>query len=183
MSKHLLIPIFVLACSVHVFGLGSDHSADRPVNLHAAPSGVNDLINNPSRVHGFFVNAEDRFFFAGDTLVFVPFLKQYAALKGIAGHRLIIHQGKGMAKSPWDDGEGKPCDWMLEVARVSWRELDAEVYRDKDGSPPKEGGPEYLVELRVWMEGQVDIKKIEVPKGVLVVHEKEQSKKEEAPNT
>jgi hypothetical protein len=141
------------------------------------------LINSTNRVDGFWVNAEDRFFFAGDISAFAAFLKQYAALKGIAGHRLIIHPDKGVAKSPWDDEKGKPCDWMLDVTPVSWREGHADkVYRDKDGLPSKEGETEYLVELHVWAEGNIDIKKITVPEGILVVHDKEQSKKEEPPN-
>lgn len=100
MPKALLIPILVLACSLPAFGLGSDYDVDRPVNLHKAPSGVNELINNRNRVHGFFVNGDDRFFFAGDSSAFASFFQQYAELKGIAGHRLIIHPGKGVAKSP-----------------------------------------------------------------------------------
>ena len=184
MSKALFILVLVLACSIQVFGWSSTHSSNHPVNLAEAPSGMNELINSTNRVLGFFVNAEDRFFFAGDASVFTAFLKQYAELKGIAGHRLIIHPGKGVAKTPGDDGEGKPCDWMLDVAPVSWREGHSnKVYRDRDGSPPKEGEKEYLVELHVWMKSNIDIKTIKVPKGVLVVHEKEkQAKNSTAPN-
>ncbi len=183
-SKALLIPTLVLACSIQAFGLGADHPVDRPVNLDKAPSGVNELINNTNRVHGFFVNAEDRFFFAGDSSDCALFLKQYAALKGIAGHRLIIHPEKGVAKSPWDEGDGTPCDWMLDVAPASWRERHADqIFQDKNGSPPKEGNKEYLVELHVWTKGNVDITKVEIPKGVTVVHEREeQSEKPKAPN-
>jgi len=182
-SKALLISILVLACSVKAFGIGSDHPTSQPVNLHKAPATVNNLINSINRIHGYFVNAEDRFFFAGDSSTFALFLKQYAALKGIAGHRLIIHPEKGIAKSPWDDGNGKACDWMLDVSIVSWREVYTKVFRDKGGSPPKEGETEYLVELHVWAKGTVDIKTIKVPKGILVVHEKEkQAKKSKAPN-
>ena len=183
MSRALLIPTLALACSIQAFGLGADHPVDKPVNLDKAPSGVTELINNTNRVHGFFVNAEDRFFFAGDSSAFALFLKQYAALKGIAGHRLIIHPEKGVAKSPWDDGDGRPCDWRLDVAPASWREGHSDkVYRDKDGSPPKEGEKEYLVELHVWRKGNVDIKKVKMPKAVSVVHEEKQSKEKKAPN-
>jgi hypothetical protein len=182
MSKALLVVTLILACSVQVFGMGSDHPTNQPVNLDKAPAAVNKLINNTNRVHGFWVNGGDRFFFAGDSSTFALFLKQYAALKGIAGHRLIIHPENSVAKSPWDDGNGKPCDWMLDVALVSWREGHAKVYRDKDGSPPKEGEKEYLVELHIWMRSKIDIKKIKVPKGVLVVHDKTQSEKNKTPN-
>jgi len=184
MFKNLLILAIFLACSIQVFALGGNHPADKPVNLDKAPTGLNQLINNQNRVHGFFVNAEDRFFFSGDTSAFSSFLKQYTALKNIAGHRLIVHSGKGVAKSPWDDGDGKPCDWMLDVAPVSWREGNADkVFRDKDGSRLKEGDKEYLVELHVWTKGKVDISKLKIPKGVLVVHEEAKQSKKKALNT
>ena len=183
MSKTLLGPTLVLTSAVQVFAAGADHRVDQPVYLGKAPMGVNQLINNANRVHGFWVNAEDRFFFSGDASVFSLFLKQYAAIEGIAGHRLIIHPGKGVAKSPWDDGDGKSCDWMLEVAPVSWREgHGGEIFRDKDGSRPKEGEKEYLVELHAWTKGKIYIKKVKFPKGVLVVHEENKKSKKEAPN-
>jgi hypothetical protein len=72
---------------------------------------------------------------------------------------------------------------MLDVTPVSWREGHADkVFRDKNGSPPKEGEKDYLVELHVWTKGNVNIKKITVPKGILVVHNKEKSKKTRTPN-
>ena len=50
----------------------------------------------------------------------------------------LEYTGPGRAKSPWDKGEGKPCDWMLEVALISWRQgHDAEVYRDPAPPEPK----------------------------------------------
>ncbi len=183
MSKCLLVAALLLAFAIQVFGRGADHRTDHPVTLDKAPAGLNELINHTNRVHGFFVNAEDRFFFAGDTSVFVTFLKQYAALRGIAGHRLIIHPGKGVAKSPWDDGEGKPCDWMLDVAPVSWREGHADkVHRDKNGARPKEGEQEYFVEVHVWSDGNVDLSTLTVPKGLHTERHSEKSEDKEAPN-
>lgn len=72
---------------------------------------------------------------------------------------------------------------MLDVALVSWREGNADkVYRDKTGLPPKEGEEEYLVELHVWTESNVDIKKIKVPKDIFAVYEERKSIKKKAPN-
>ena len=180
MLRTMSTPVLFLALAARAVGLGSDYPVGPPVRLDQAPTGLTKLINQESRVHGFFVNAEDRFFFMGNTSAFASFLKQYSALTGIAGHRLIVHPGTGVAKSPWDDA-GDPCDWMLEVALASWREGHAEkVFRDPDGLPPKAGDREYVVELHVWTQGQTDVKKITVPKGVHVVHERE-SERQEAP--
>jgi len=171
-SRASLITALVLAVTAQVFGLGADHPADRPVNLDKAPPGLNKLINNTNRIHGFFVNAEDRFFFSGDTALFASFLKQYAALKGVAGHRLVIHTGKGVAKSPWDDGKGKPCEWMLDVAPVSWRKGHADkIFRDPGRPPAKKGEAEYLAEVHVWLKGSIDMKKLTIPGGIHVERE------------
>lgn len=137
-STSLLIAAIMFTAAVSAFGLGSDYPADRPVKLDKAPPGLNELINDKGRVGGYFVNGDDRFFFSGDTAAFGAFLKHYGSVEPIAGHRLTIHNGPGRAKSPWDEGEGKPCDWMLEVALISWRQgHDAEVYRDPAPPEPK----------------------------------------------
>ena len=167
----VLALMFTVVLHSRAYAMGADHPADRAVNLQDVPPGLNDLINQTNRVHGFFVNAEDRFFFAGDTIAFSAFLKQYATLEGIAGHRLIIHRGKGQAKSPWDKGDGKACDWMLNVAPVSWIEGHREVFRDAAGDASRTEKPKYLAEAHVWTAGSVDLDKVSIPDGIHVVRQ------------
>jgi len=165
-----------LAARVHA--LGSDHPADEQVNLDKAPPGLNDLINQKTRVHGYFVNAQDRFFFAGDTAAFAGFLTQYARLGGIAGHRLVVHGGKGQAKSPWDKGKGKACDWMLDVALLAWMGDHWQVYMDPKAGESKTEKPKYMAELHLWEEGNVKLEKVKIPDTVRVVREGQAEAKE-----
>lgn len=144
MSRAILIPILFFVIAAPAFALGMDYPAGQPVKLHQAPAAVNDLINNANRIHGFFVNTEDFFFYAGDTAALESFLNRYAALEGILGHRLIVHPGKGVARSPWDGGEGMPCDWRLDVSR-----------------PTK-----WLLIVHVWTEGNVEMNRLTVPEGI-----------------
>ena len=177
-----IILVVLLACTANVFGLGGDYPTNSPVKVWSAPAEVNELINTTNRVHGFFVNEEQSFFYSGDALAFTSFLKQYAKLKGIARHRLVIHPGKGVAKSPWNKGDGKSCDWMLDVRPASWRMPDEHAkaaFRYK-GSLPKFEIETYLVELHVWTKGKFDIKDIKTPKGVSVVREKKEHPTKEA---
>ena len=153
----------LLFLATQAFGWGSDYPGDHPVAPQPGwPAGLDKLVNSTNRIHGFFVNADDFFFYAGDTEGFASFLTQYAALSGIEAHKLHIHPGAGRAKSPWDKGEGQPCDWMLELSTRGWR----------DGKAPAPGKPDArIVELHVWASGQVDPKAITVPKTVQVIRE------------
>ena len=159
----VLAALSAAAFGLRAFPMGADHPADRPVNLSEAPAGLNALINWTNRVHGYFVNAEDRFFFAGDSESFSAFLKQYAALDGIAGRRLTVREGKGQARSPWDKGDGKACDWVMDVALVSWVEGHRDVFRDATGGGPGKEKPKYLAEVEVWNGGAVDLKRVCIP--------------------
>ena len=119
-----------------VFGLGSDYSNGQPVDNPLWPPGLAGLVNQSNRVHGFFVNAQDIFFYSGTAAdfskflqapnvgstnaeaatgaaaAFSEFLQAYSKLEGIAAHRLVLHEGIGEAKSPWDPS-GQSCDWEL----------------------------------------------------------------------
>jgi hypothetical protein len=176
----LLAMLLAMTLGVRAYALGSDHPANYPVNLTEVPAGVNELINQTNRVHGYFVNAEDRFFYAGGTAAFEAFLAQYAKLAGIAGHRLIVHAGRGQAKSPWDKGEGKGCDWMMDVAPVSWIEGHREVVRDTKADTPKSGNREYLVEIHVWTAGNVDLANVTIPAIVKVQNENQPEHKDKS---
>src|SRR5207249_6119341 len=96
------------------FGLGADYRNDMPVRSTGHwPAGMTDLVNITNRVHGFFVNDSDVFFFSGSATNFSAFLQDYSKIQGtVDKHRLILHEGLGEAKSPWGK-TGKPCDWKL----------------------------------------------------------------------
>jgi hypothetical protein len=98
--------------AVAAFGLGADHPNGRPVINPLWPPGLAELVNQSSRVHGFFENNVDVFFFSGTASNFSAVLQAYSKLEGVAGHRLILHAGVGEARSPWSTS-GQPCDWEL----------------------------------------------------------------------
>ena len=165
--------VAVLSCAGRAAAAGADYPAGfRPcvATGTAVETEVNRLIASPGYVHGFFVNAEDRFFYAGDTAAFNAFLRQYAEMKtGVVAHRLTIHPGKGVAKSPWDKGEGKPCDWRLDVCPLGWREGHSATRNETRAVPVEAGAKPYVVEVNVWAEGKVDLAAVEIPRNVEVV--------------
>ena len=156
--RWIVVVATLLGCAGRALALGGDLGSP---SLLPGEDSLNRLFQRPGYVHGYFVNQEDRYFYAGDTAAFNAFLKQYAEIETvIVAHRLTIHDGKGVAKSPWDKGEGKPCDWMLEKGLLSWR-----------GQRPPQSNPgaNFVLEVHVWTEGKVDLTAVEIPRNVEVV--------------
>src|SRR5215469_4322524 len=113
----------LLVIGSDAFALGSDYPADRAVTGPTNwPPGMGTLVNATNRVWGFFVNAEDIFFFSGGASQLTTFLRDYARLEGIESHRLVLHDGVGEAKSPWEK-TGRPCDWKLYTCPKSWHHI------------------------------------------------------------
>jgi hypothetical protein len=167
----LLILSTLLIATRNTFALGADHPNDQPIiGLTHWPAGLEKLVNVTNRVHGFFVNQEDTFFYSGDTAALSAFLADYAKLDGVVAKRLIQHEGVGEAKSPWAK-EGRPCDWKLYVCPKSWHNL-AELSKGGTNSvevlqiAAKEAG--YIVEVHVWIGGRLALDQVEIPKTVEV---------------
>lgn len=157
------------------FALGSDYPADRPVNGSTNwPAGVNTLINVTNRIWGFFLNAEDAFFFSGRAAQLTAFLRNYSRVEGIEGHRLVLHDGVGEAKSPWEK-TGRPCDWKLDMCPKWWRNPDL-LLKQRTNSvrtlhqAAKELG--YVVEVHFWTGGRIALNEIDIPKNVVVQKER-----------
>jgi len=72
--------VVALVTSLNVAGMGADYPNDQPVTgLETWPVGLSRMINATNRVHGFFINAEDTFFFAGTLTNFTSFPQDYAS--------------------------------------------------------------------------------------------------------
>ena len=159
----------------NAFALGAGHPNDQPViGSTNWPAGLEKLVNVANRVHGFFVNQEDMFFYSGDTAALSAFLRDYAKLDGVVNKRMIRHNGVGEAKSPWAK-DGLPCDWELYVCPESWHNI-AELSRGGTNSvevlqkAAKEPG--YVVEVHVWTGGRLALDQVDIPKNVEVTKPK-----------
>jgi hypothetical protein len=159
-ARSAAISLALLALPLPGYSWGSDYPKDRPVGGSSLwPKGLSDLANATNRVHGFFVNAEDVFFFAGSAEDFGGFLQRYADIHGIVAHKLVVHPEKGIAKSPWDKGPGLPCNWKLIGYPESWKAADAS----------KKG---YVLEVHLYVGENPGLEKVPVPKTITVVREK-----------
>lgn len=159
----IVIGLALLALPAAVHGLGSAYSKDCPVGgSDFWPKGLSDLVNATNRVHGFFVNAEDVFFFSGSTEDFERFLQRYAEISGVVAHKIVVHSEKGIAKSPWNKGNGIPCDWKLIGYPESWKS-----WKGKDVT--KKG---YVLEVHLYLGENAQLERVPVPETVSVVREK-----------
>src|SRR5688572_14840873 len=110
--RRVLLTLAVLAVPTFAWALGADHRKD-PVRNPKWPAGLEELVNADNRVHGYFVNWEDVFFFRGDTASLNAFLDRYGKLPDTE-LRLVLHPGRLRVKSPWDkQPRDVEADWKL----------------------------------------------------------------------
>ncbi|MBC8097670.1 MAG: hypothetical protein H7Y43_17860 [Akkermansiaceae bacterium] len=151
--KVRLLAACVFAIAASAFGLGADYENDHPVGGASGwPEGLKELVNTTNRVHGYFVNAEDVFFFSGSATNLTEFLRDYSKIQGIEKHQLILHEGTGAAKSPWSKAS-KPCDWKLYAVPKSWLAGDG-----KEKS--------FILEVHFWTGDKIALDQVAVPRNV-----------------
>jgi hypothetical protein len=150
--------LMVLISADSVCALGSDIPKG-PVGSPQWPAGLTELLNRPNRVHGYFINQMDVYFYTGDVSAFNEFIAQYAALKGTS-LSLTLRPGRGTANSPWDKEKTTPCDWFVNVRRIWSKDAPADRATTK---------PSFSVSMSLYLGGQIDLKDVKVPLSVEVM--------------
>jgi hypothetical protein len=149
----VLAAVVSMLVTTLAFGLGGDYSPKDPVGKNTKwPAGLHALITSRPFVHGYFIFADDYFFYQGDETALNVFLAQCGQIQG-APLKLVLDPGKGEAKSPWDKKPGKACDWELGTVNLAWRRAVAK-------KPPT--GPDYGVEIIVYT-ATIDVTKLKIP--------------------
>jgi hypothetical protein len=173
-----MIPVAVLVvtfvCAAVAFGLSMEYPIGQPVpGWPDWPAGLKDLVNSGGRVLGYSHDADDFLYYRGDADRFNRFLAGCAKLKD-APVTLILHPGGGIAY--WG---GKPenkvsCDWGLSVLvplQVEDPRTGRVLLYNPLGGPPlpeRAGNPKYLLQVDLWLGGDVELKKLEVPASIEV---------------
>lgn len=134
---------------------GGDHRVGEPIHQDKWPAGMADLINKNSFMHGFWVNADDFFFYTGDTAALNAMLKDYAALPGDAHLKVKLVAEAGVAESPWDKAPRGACNWRIDVINRSWRQLGLKT--------PPEKVTGYDVVFNVYLADGVTLNDLDAP--------------------
>ena len=131
---------------------------NRPVNNDKWPAGLAELVNSENRVHGYFVNWEDVFFFRGDTAGLNQFLAKYSTLPA-AKLELIVHAGKLEVKSPWDKQPREiVANWRLYTSPFEREQLTANGLKPGD----------FVTRVDVWLGDAIKLTELQVPQNVSV---------------
>jgi hypothetical protein len=157
MRKFAVVIALTLSFPAIVWALGSDHPK-QPVNNDKWPKGMAELVNADNRVHGYFVNFEDVFFFKGDTDALNDFLAKYAQLLGAKLH-VVIHGGRLDVRSPWDkQSRDIEADWQLYATPFT---------RDQVQAGAVKPGP-FVTRVDVWLGGSINLDELRVPEIISV---------------
>jgi hypothetical protein len=137
------------------------------------PEGMDALINIPNRVHGFFWQARDAFFYVGSPADLTGFLINYSKISAIKKHLLFLHDGIGEAKSPWET-IGRPCDWELYGCPEAWLDYEKILTEGTHSTALQKAGREtnYVLEVHFWTGGHIPWKQVAVPPNVEVRRQK-----------
>jgi hypothetical protein len=158
----------VLAAS-NVFGLGSDYPTNESSNP-SWPKGMAELVNVTNRVHGFWVNSEDIFFFSGSATNLASFLETYSQIQGIEKHLLVLQDGVGEAKSPWEK-TGRSCDWELYGCPRGWLNLgkiSSQGTNSVEAIQQAAKDTNYFLEVHFWTGGKIALDQLVIPQNVEV---------------
>jgi hypothetical protein len=156
--------LFALALSCwaltapEAFALGSDHPEGPVAGNESWPEGLKVLANWQNRVHGYWVNETDVFFYAGESGAFNKFMEGYSKLKN-TGLRVVVHAGAKKARSPWDKAERDiPVAWSL---HASFSPLDKVVVPN--------AGDRFYTRVDVWLGSRLKLEDLRIPAAVEVV--------------
>lgn len=150
--KRSLLPSLLCALLLQAvcFGLGADHDEGDLPQMPGWPDGVREALNSPLRNHGYWVNSYDVLFYQGtpgqlhDMLAAIDKMPE-------ANLSVVIHAGKGVAKSPWGKEPVSRADWSVHV------------HGDGVVTPKQE-----LVTFHLYLDGSLDLKTLKIPPGIPV---------------
>ena len=140
--------VFVLSASVGL-GAGSDHKLGDLPQHDGWPSGVYEVVNQPNRVHGYWVNSYDTLFYRGTHSDLNKMIKALTAISA-ANVEIVLHTGPGIAQSPWAKKPVGLADWSIKIG--------------KGGVTPKQDD----ITIDIWIGGGLSLAELEIPSSLKV---------------
>jgi len=161
MKYAALVVVLGLLVPTLAWALGGDYGGNHklPAQEHW-PKGLEPLVNAENRVHGYFVNAIDFFYFTGGTDTLNTFLGACGKFED-THMTLVLHPGGLEARSPWDkEPAQKQADWQIMVGPTSWLKLDQ---RRKINYTEK-----ITLQIDIYLGTEIDLAKLNVPASIEV---------------
>ena len=146
--------VWVAAFALPAHHSGADHEPGDLPKQPNWPKGSYELVNQPFRVHGYWVNFYDQFFYKGGNREMEKMIKGLSRLKNV-DMKVILHAGKGQAKSPWSKAPVCATDWAVSFSGLVPKEI-AEL----EGVPFSNS---QKVTVDIWMGGEIDLGQMKFP--------------------
>ena len=157
MKSVSLVSVCVLATWMFqqpVWAAGADHPHPVTKGDGGWPDAYYEIFNRKDRVHGYFVNSGDVFFYAADSKRFNTFLLECSELEDTS-LELILHVGRKKARSPWDKKDRDiDVDWRLLADRGRRTGGKAEL--------------SFMIQIDVWLGGAVSLDELQIPTNITV---------------
>ncbi len=171
MTRHVFTSSFLLCLLPlsNALGIGADHPPVKPgANSTGRQTGLGALIHRADRVHGFFVNSEDVYFYAGDTPAVNEFLATYSKLENTK-LEITLNRGSKKARSPWDKADRNiDVNWklytspidvsLLMKSKLEQHEID-EIKRQWKEGPS-------VSKVEIWLGDRISLRDLNVPANI-----------------
>ncbi len=184
-SRSFVSVALMVSCQSIAFGLGSDHrSGDLPVTAQWTQA-IYQALNQPFRIHGFWVNSTDVLFYEGSA---EKLCKMLSELHKEIGDDLVvvIHPGRGQARSPWSTQPVGAADWSVTMsgdftaqrAKAAQTGDNKQILPERGADPSKpidlpiaadevvRGWKEPACTVDIWLGTQLDPTKLDLPEGI-----------------
>lgn len=158
-GRSALALFLTFACSAApALAMGGKHPSTQPIgNLKLDwPAALPTAINSPGRVAGHWVNANDEFFYRGDSRAFGEFVRLLANTK--LPLTLVLHTNPQRRSLLWGEEPRVPYDWTLLVGTAGWV-LPAWKLNFDD---PR---TRYALRVDLWIDGGLAAEGIDLPAG------------------
>jgi hypothetical protein len=161
-----MVRLFLFALALWCWGftttaalaIGADHPKGAVAGNSQWPEGLKGLVNRTDRVHGYWVNETDVFFYNGDSQAFNQFMEGYRKLKN-TGLRVVIHAGTKKARSPWDKAERDiPIAWSMHASSGPLA-----------GFGVPKAGDRFYTRIDVWLGSPVKLEELHIPATIEVM--------------
>lgn len=164
MRRHFL---FWMAATVAIgglvpraFGLGEETIGNKPLNEanYTEWKGVMPVINDKARVYSNWVNGNEHFFYKGTTKELNAALAQFAKIE-VKTHEVLLRPGPGITNT--FGHKEVPHQWELHImGGISKHVLTLDKGEEVWNKDPR---------LTIYIGGDIDLAKLEVPKGVTLL--------------
>ncbi len=160
LSTSAVLAILSSLAAQDAWGLGEETIGNEP--LHEANytewKGIMPVINDKARVYSNWVNGNEHFFYKGTTAELNAALAHFAKIE-VKQHEVLLRPGPGMGHT--FGGKEVPHNWELHIyGGISKHLLTLDKGDEVWNKDPR---------LTIHTGGDIDLAKLEIPKGVTLL--------------